>query len=140
MMYGDFRLIYYDDNLILTIAKMQFILMLQKGGIVMSWEERVKNLMIERGINQKQLSRLSGITESSVSRYLRSERRPRLDIVINFAKAFGVATNYLLDDGEASEVSAYDTISTAIARKGGELTAEEKNELIALLLGRKTDV
>lgn len=139
-MYGDFRLIYYDDNLILTIAKMQFILMLQKGGIVMSWEERVKNLMIERGINQKQLSRLSGITESSVSRYLRSERRPRLDIVINFAKAFGVATNYLLDDGEASEVSAYDTISTAIARKGGELTAEEKNELIALLLGRKTDV
>lgn len=106
----------------------------------MSWEERVKNLMIERGINQKQLSRLSGITESSVSRYLRSERRPRLDIVINFAKAFGVATNYLLDDGEASEVSAYDTISTAIARKGGELTAEEKNELIALLLGRKTDV
>lgn len=139
-MYGDFRLIYYDDNLILTIAKMQFILMLQKGGIVMSWEERVKNLMIERGINQKQLSRLSGITESSVSRYLRSERRPRLDIVINFAKAFGVATNYLLDDGEANEVSAYDTISTAIARKGGELTAEEKNELIALLLGRKTDV
>lgn len=139
-MYGDFRLIYYDDNLILTIAKMQFILMLQKGGIVMSWEEKVKNLMIERGINQKQLSQLSGITESSVSRYLRSERRPRLDIVVNFAKVFGVATNYLLDDGEASEVSAYDTISTAIARKGGELTAEEKNGLIALLLGRKTDV
>ena len=106
----------------------------------MSWQEKVENLMLDRGINQKQLSQLSGITESSVSRYLRSERRPRLDIVVNFAKAFGVSTEYLLDEGEDSETSAYETISTAIARKGGELTAEEKNELIALLLGSKADV
>ena len=28
----------------------------------------------------------------------------------------------------------YNAISTAIARHGGELTAEEKNELISLLL------
>lgn len=119
---------------------MQYIIAGVKGGVYMSWQEKVKNLMNDRGINQKQLSQLSGITESSVSRYLRSERRPRLDIVVNFAKAFGVSTEYLLDDGEESEVSAYETISTAIARKGGELTAEEKNELIALLLGSKADV
>lgn len=106
----------------------------------MSWQEKVRNLMINRGINQKQLSQLSGITESSVSRYLRSERRPRLDIVVNFAKAFGVSTDYLLDDGEESETSAYETISTAIARKGGELTPEEKNKLISFLLGSKADV
>lgn len=127
-------------NLILTIAKMQYIIAGVKGGADMSWQEKVKNLMNDRGINQKQLSQLSGITESSVSRYLRSERRPRLDIVVNFAKAFGVATEYLLDDGEESKESAYETISTAIARKGGNLTAEEKNELIALLLGSKADV
>ncbi len=45
---------------------------------------------------------------------------------MNFAKAFGVSTDYLLDDGEESKASAYETISTAIARKGGELTPEEK--------------
>lgn len=119
---------------------MQYIIANIKEGISMSWQEKVKNLMNDRGINQKQLSQLSGITESSVSRYLRSERRPRLDVVVNFAKAFGVATDYLLDDGEESEASAYKTISTAIARKGGELTPEEKNELIALLFGSKADV
>ena len=129
----------------LTVAKMQCIIASVEGGIDMSWQEKVENLMLDRGINQKQLSQLSGITESSVSRYLRSERRPRLDIVVNFAKAFGVSTEYLLDEGEDSETSAYETsayetISTAIARKGGELTAEEKNELIALLLGSKADV
>ena len=45
----------------------------------------------------------------------------------------------LLDDDETAE-SAFNTISTAIARKGGELTAEEKNQLIALLIGRTGDV
>ncbi len=124
----------------MIIAKTQYIIASIEGGADMSWQEKVKNLMMDRGINQKQLSQLSGITESSVSRYLRSERRPRLDVVVNFAKAFGVSTEFLLDDGEESEVSAYETISTAIARKGGELTAEEKNKLIALLLGSKVDV
>lgn len=106
----------------------------------MTWQEKIKQLMDSRGINQKQLSQLSGITESSVSRYLRSERRPRMDVVVNFAKALGVKTDYLLDDGEGTAETAYEAISTAIARKGGELTPEEKNELIMLLLGRKTDV
>ncbi len=106
----------------------------------MTWQEKVKKLMDERCVSQKQLSQLSGITESSVSRYLRSERRPRMDVVVNFARALGVTTDYLLDDGENTVETAYEAISTAIARKGNELTPEEKNELIALLLGRKTDV
>ena len=105
----------------------------------MMWRENVTNLMIERGINQKQLSQLSGITESSISTYLHRSQRPRMDIVVNIAKALHVETEYLLDDDEKS-VSAYNSIATAIARKGKELTAEEKNELIALILGAKADV
>lgn len=105
----------------------------------MTWKEKVTNLMAERGINQKQLSKLSGITESSISRYLHSTQRPRMDIVINIAKALHVETEYLLDEDEKSE-SAYNCIATAIARKGSDLTAEEKNALIALILGVKSDV
>ncbi len=101
----------------------------------MSWKEKVFSLMEKRNINQKDLARLSGITESSVSRYLRSEQRPRLDVVVNFAKALNVETSYLLDEEDKS-VSAYNTISTAVARYGSELTAEEKNELIALILNQ----
>ena len=102
----------------------------------MTWQEKVEKLMKERNINQKQLSQLSGITESSVSRYLHSDRRPRMDVVVNFAKALGVATDYLLNDNEKTTETAFEAISTAIARKGGELTPAEKNELILLLLGR----
>lgn len=105
----------------------------------MTWREKVSQLMNERNINQKQLSQLSGITESSISRYLHSSQRPRMDIVVNIAKALHVEIEYLLDEDEKSE-SAYNSIATAIARKGNELSAEEKNQLIALILGAKKDV
>ena len=105
----------------------------------MTWKEKVTKLMTERNINQKQLSQLSGITESSISRYLHRNQRPRMDIVVNIAKALHVETEYLLDDDEKCE-SPYNAIATAIARKGNELTPEEKNQLIALLLGTKTNV
>lgn len=100
----------------------------------MSWDEKVKKVMEQRGINQLQLANLSGISPSSISRYLSSKQRPRMDVVINIAKALEVDTDFLLDEGESLD-SAYTTISTAIARKGAELTPEEKNKLIALLLG-----
>ena len=101
----------------------------------MSWKEKILDLMEQRNVSQKQLSRMSGISESSLSRYLHSNKRPRLDVVVNVAKALQVETNYLLDESEQA-ASAYNTISTAVARYGSELTAEEKNKLIALILGQ----
>ena len=101
----------------------------------MTWQEKVKQLMNNQGINQKKLSQLSGITEASISRYLKGERAARLDIIINFAKALNVTTEYLLNDDEETELKPYQEIATAIARNGNALTAEEKNQLIALILG-----
>lgn len=101
----------------------------------MTWQEKVKELMKNQGINQKKLSQLSGITEASISRYLKGERIARLDIIINFAKALNVTTEYLLNDDEETELKPYQEIATAIARNGNSLTAEEKNQLIALILG-----
>ena len=101
----------------------------------MTWQEKVKELMKNQGINQKKLSQLSGITEASISRYLKGERTARLDIIINFAKALNVTTEYLLNDDEETDLKPYQEIATAIARNGNALTAEEKNQLIALILG-----
>ncbi len=101
----------------------------------MTWQEKVKELMKNQGINQKKLSQLSGITEASISRYLKGERTARLDIIINFAKALNVTTEYLLNDDEETNLKPYQEIAAAIARHGSELTAEEKNQLIALILG-----
>lgn len=103
------------------------------------WKEKVNDLMKSQGINQKKLSELSGIAESSLSRYLHSTQRPRIDVVVNIAKALHVETKYLLDEDDKGD-TAYNTIATAIARKGNELTAEEKNRLIALIIGASNNV
>lgn len=105
----------------------------------MKWNEKVLKLMKEKGLSQKQLAQECKIAESSVSRYLKADKRPRLDIVVNFAKALGVQPEYLLDDNDVKD-DAFTLISTAIARKGNELTPEEKNKLIALIAGMETDV
>ena len=62
-----------------------------------------------------------------------------MDIVVNFAKVLGVQPEYLWDDNDLND-NAFTLISTAIARKGKELTPEEKNKLIAMIAGMETDV
>lgn len=100
----------------------------------MAWQDRVKELMHDKGINQKELSGLSGITEASISRYLKEERRARMDVVMNIAKALNVKVEYLLEDDDTLSLSPFADISTAIARNGKELSAEEKNKLISMIL------
>lgn len=102
----------------------------------MKWKEKVIDLMTTKNINQKDLSRLSGITETSISRYLNGNQRPRIDVLLNFARALEVNVDYLLEDDKHPQESNYTTIATAIARNGGSLTPEEQNKLIALILGR----
>lgn len=101
----------------------------------MNWKERTINLMTAKGINQKKLAKLSGVTESSVSRYLRNDQRPRIDVLINFAKALEVNVDYLINDYEIKTESYFKNIATAIARNGSKLTSKEKNKLIMLILG-----
>ena len=106
---------------------------IQKGDC-MRWNEQVLDLMKQKGINQKQLATLSGITESSICRYLKSEKTPRMDIVVNVAKALQVETDYFLSEEDRGQ-TAFNVISAAIARKGNELSPDERNRLIALIAG-----
>ena len=99
----------------------------------MKWNEKVKDLMIKKGINQKELALLSGITESSISRYLAGDKNPRMDIIVNVARALEISTDYFLEEENKCD-SAFTAIATAIARNGNELSPEEKNKLILLLL------
>ena len=99
----------------------------------MDWNEKVKKMMLDRDMSQKELSEKSGITRASICRYLQGKRRPRIDVVVNFAKAFGVEPEELLDDGE-EEINHFEAIKCSIARNGGELTENEKQILIKILM------
>lgn len=104
------------------------------------WCDKVKLIMEREGINQKELSRLSGITEASVSRYLSSGRTPRIDVIVNFAKALNVSVDELLSDNEHKK-GLYEDLESRmlLARDGEKLTIEEQNKLIQLILSFKNE-
>lgn len=101
----------------------------------MLWQERVKKIMKDNFVSQKELSKKSGIAESSLSRYLNEDKPVRTDILINIAKALNINVNYLYEEENTKFNNPYTEIATVIARNGGSLTADEKNKLISLILG-----
>lgn len=102
----------------------------------MGWSDKVKKMMSDRNMNQKELSEKSGITRASICRYLQGKRRPRIDVVVNFAKALGVEPEDLLDEDE-KVMSPMEAIKLSFARNGGELTEEEKKELVDMIMGKE---
>ena len=100
---------------------------------IMRWKENVLNLLQQKGWTQKELAKASKINESSVSRYLKSNQEPRVDVLVSFAKALDVSLEYLVGEECANE-NAYTSIANAIARNGNQLTTEEQTKLISLIL------
>lgn len=58
--------------------------------------EKIFELMKKENLTQKELARKIGVTEASMSRYLKGEREPKIKVLIKIAHEFGVSTDYLL--------------------------------------------
>ena len=57
---------------------------------------QVRVEMAERGINQQQLARATGMAVASMSRYLRNERHYPLPVVATLAAGLGLTLDVLL--------------------------------------------
>ena len=55
----------------------------------------LRELIKYRGINQKWLADNAETTESTISRYLKGENQPEINIVMRIAKALNVSMDYL---------------------------------------------
>ena len=102
----------------------------------MTFEERIKNIMDAKKINQKQLSEKSGISTPSLCRYLKGDSQPRRDIIINLAKALEVDVSFLMGEEKTIHNAKNETIAV-VARNRSELTDADKAEIIRVLLGGK---
>ena len=58
--------------------------------------ERLKELRIEKGLTQAQLSSETGLSRSGIGFWENGERIPLATVVITLAKYFNVTTDYLL--------------------------------------------
>ena len=92
--------------------------------------QRMKELISKKGISQKQLAKISGLTESTISHYVRGERIPGGVNLIKIAKALDTTTDYLLGNEENED---FDYVKSLIARNSSRMTNDEKTTLVKLL-------
>ena len=81
--------------------------------------EQIAKRLNEVGMSQRELADLTGITEVSMSRYIRGERTPNGIIVAKIANALHTTSDELLGSGKTEEDPelAYYRVQRVIARK-----------------------
>lgn len=65
--------------------------------------KRIRRRITALDIDQREVARRAGITEVSLSRYIKGVRKPSYDIVIRIAQALECTPGYLLDLDEPLE-------------------------------------
>jgi transcriptional regulator with XRE-family HTH domain len=95
--------------------------------------DRLKALMKEKGLNQKQLAERTHLSEGAMSRYLSGDRTPHLEILVNLAHTLNVTTDCLLGVEVASPQENYGKIYDLIKRNKADFSTEERIKLIQLL-------
>lgn len=70
--------------------------MQDKNVINITFPSLLGKAMLSRDLMQKDLSQMTGITHSAISKYLSGQSLPRIPELIKLAKVLGVTTDYLL--------------------------------------------
>ena len=133
---NNIRALLFHSKQLTTILKQIIILASdnKKGLRKMELNDRIKMLMEEKGLTQKELSQMANITEASMSKYLSGVRTPRIDVIVNIANALEVSVDSLLG-GANSTINGLMDAKLVLARGKDTLSEDDKKELIKFLLG-----
>lgn len=96
--------------------------------------EKIRCIMDELALSQKQLAELANVTEVSMSRYISGERDPSIETLANIATALHTTTDFLLGK-ESDKEFEFRNVKTLLARSAKQLTNKQKREIIAALFG-----
>ena len=101
-----------------------------------SFTSRVKQILTEKKLTQKDLSILSGIAEESLCRYIRGDSEPRLDIIANIAKALNVSESYLIGESDKKQEDNYKLeIRDIVTRNRNIMTDKDRMDITSMLYG-----
>lgn len=94
--------------------------------------ERLAKLLEIEGYTQRELANMIGVTETALSRYLKDEREPKMEIIANIATALNTTTDYLLTGKDDTE--SFEETYRLVARGTSMMTDEEKMKLMKVLM------
>ena len=63
----------------------------------------LKKLRTEKGLTQEQLANETGLTQSTISKYINKKQMPSIKAVVNLAYALDCTTDELIEFGDAIE-------------------------------------
>lgn len=95
--------------------------LITQGGVVMNNDigSNIKELSSMKGISQKQLAKLSDLTEATISRYVKGTRVPTVEVLSKIAKALDTTTEELLKSKKDASLGS----TAVVASLGAALTA-----------------
>ena len=100
--------------------------------------EKLRMLIAERGVSQKELAQKAGVTEAAVSHYINGDRSPRGAILLNIANALGTTTDFLLSvsKSEKNNISEneIENCYKLLAKNINQVSFEQKQRFLKLLL------
>lgn len=59
--------------------------------------DRIREMLKNKGMTQRELAEKAGITEASISRYINDKRIPKITFVRKIADALGTTIDYLIE-------------------------------------------
>ena len=93
--------------------------------------KRLKRLMMQKSITQRDLAQMSGVTEAAMSRYIGGNRQPRRETLANMATALHTTSDYLL--GRVVKSDELQGALRLVARNVNDIPEKVRLELIRLL-------
>ncbi len=97
--------------------------------------ERIALLLKEKHMSQKNLAMMVGVTESALSKYIKNEREPKLEVLANLATALDTTVDYLTTG--AKPETDFDQIYRLVARSSYRLSQDQKMRIIEAVMKNK---
>lgn len=93
--------------------------------------ERIKKLLCDREWSMYKLSKLSGVSQSTLSNMFNRNNDPSISTLEDICKAFGITlSQFFADEGEMVTLSKE---QTEMLEKWSTLTSDQKTALLKLL-------
>jgi transcriptional regulator with XRE-family HTH domain len=95
--------------------------------------KKIEKILEQSNMSQRDLATKINLDETIISRIIKGERKPKAEVLANIATALHVTSDYLLDIENEDDFDCTKAIRL-IARNSSKLSAEDKKELINILI------
>lgn len=112
----------------------------------MEFKDKLRDIMKQKGCSAYRLERLSGLSQSALSRYLLGQRQPTFDAVVKIAKALNVSLDYFTDGLDYNSlfekymIVDEEGVRIDIPKAINNEINPDYQQIIECLIGEETDV